>query len=89
MAKKQKPVNSVEANFSLADLADNTMDQMNGVVSSENESERRQSDGEKNVSLQVKESIRKRLRKMSADRDVKIQGFVERTLDKALSEIGY
>lgn len=89
MAKKQKPVNSVGANFSLADLADNTMDQMNGMSPSEKESERRQSDGEKNVSLQVKESIRTRLRKMSADRDVKIQGFVERTLDKALSDIGF
>ena len=87
--KKVKPQPKYGADFSLSGLADKTMDQMNGVSSPEPTSEGKPEEGEKNVSLQVKESIRKRLRKMSADRDVKIQGFVERSLDKALAEIGY
>lgn len=81
MAKK-KPTNNVGADFSLSALADETMNEMNGTTSTP-------SPGEKNVSLQVRESIRTRLRKMSAENGLKIQGFVERALDQALSENGY
>lgn len=44
---------------------------------------------EKNVSLQVKESIRTRLRKLHADKDITIQKFVEDSLDKSLTKHGY
>lgn len=66
------------------DLATIAKEERDNIATAHNER-----GSEKNVSLQVKESIRTRLRKLHADKDITIQKFVEDSLDKSLAKYGY